>query len=191
MSRVSPMLPTSNVNLKSFGGRLTYAARLLLWAFPGRLVFRWTFHNWYGVRRTMLRLFGARLGHSVIVRPSAVVTQPWNLTMRDHATLGDMCRVQCVAPVVIGARSTISQYSVLDTATRDTDARGLPIVLRPIVVGEDCWVAADVYVGPGVTIGDGTIVGSRASVFTDLPAWAIVGGEPLREIGKRAKPAMA
>lgn len=179
---------TSNVNISTFAGRLTYVCRVLLWTFPGRLLFSLTFHNWYGVRRGMLRLFGARLGHSVIVRPSVVITRPWNLIMLEHATLGDRSRVHCEVPVRIGARSTVSQYSVLDTSTRDVDLPGLPLMCRPIEIGDDCWIAADVYVGPGVRVGDGTIVGSRASVFADLPSWRIMGGEPLRELGVRTPP---
>jgi putative colanic acid biosynthesis acetyltransferase WcaF len=180
--------PTSNVNITTFLGRLTYAARLIFWMFPGRQLFAWTFHNWYGLRRAMLRAFGARLGHSVIVRPSAIITRPWNLIMHDHATLGDKSRVHCEVPVQIGARSTISQYAVLDTATRDVTMRGLPLVLRPVVIGDDCWIAADVYIGPGARVGDGAIVGSRATVFESVAPWTIVGGDPLRVLGKRDKP---
>lgn len=181
-------VPTSNVNITTFAGQLAYVARLVLWLFLARYLFAWTFHNWYGVRRAMLRLFGARLGHSVIVRPSAIVTQPWNLTMHDHATLGDQSRVHCEAPVQIGARSTISQYAVLDTATRDVSMRGLPLMVRPIAIGDDCWIAADVYIGPGARIGDGAVVGSRATVLEGVEAWTIVGGDPLRVLGKREKP---
>jgi virginiamycin A acetyltransferase len=37
----------------------------------------------------------------------------------------------------------------------------------------------------GVTIGDGAVVGTKAVVTKDVRPYAIVGGNPAREIGRR------
>src|SRR5438309_9705345 len=46
------------------------AARLL-WSVTYALVFRRTFHNWYGVPAAILRRFGARVGRDVLLRRTA------------------------------------------------------------------------------------------------------------------------
>lgn len=46
------------------------------------------------------------------------------------------------------------------------------------VIGNDVWIGYDALIMPGVTIGDGAIIAARSVVATDVPAYAIVGGNP-------------
>jgi acetyltransferase-like isoleucine patch superfamily enzyme len=55
----------------------------------------------------------------------------------------------------------------------------------PVVI-EDCvWVGANVSIVPGVTIGEGAVVAMGAVVTRDVPAGAVVAGNPARVIGQR------
>ncbi len=55
----------------------------------------------------------------------------------------------------------------------------------PVVI-EDCvWVGANVSILPGVTIGEGAVVGMGAVVTRNVPAGAVVAGNPARVIGQR------
>lgn len=53
------------------------------------------------------------------------------------------------------------------------------------VVGNDVWIGQDAVVMPGVRIGDGAIVAARSVVTSDVPAYAVVGGNPARLIRQR------
>jgi chloramphenicol O-acetyltransferase type B len=53
------------------------------------------------------------------------------------------------------------------------------------VIGNDVWIGSEVVVMPGVTVGHGAILGTRAVVTRDVAPYAIVGGNPAREIRKR------
>jgi virginiamycin A acetyltransferase len=53
------------------------------------------------------------------------------------------------------------------------------------VIGNDVWIGYDALIMPGVTIGDGAIVSSRSVVTSDVPPYAIVGGNPARTIRER------
>jgi len=53
---------------------------------------------------------------------------------------------------------------------------------RPVYVGNNAWIGFDACILPGVTIGEGAIVGARSVVISDVPAYAIVGGNPARII---------
>jgi acetyltransferase-like isoleucine patch superfamily enzyme len=54
-----------------------------------------------------------------------------------------------------------------------------------IVVGSDTWVTNGCTVMSGVTIGDGAVVGTKAVVTKDVRPYAIVVGNPAREIRRR------
>ncbi|MDO5442514.1 MAG: CatB-related O-acetyltransferase [Bacteroidia bacterium] len=53
------------------------------------------------------------------------------------------------------------------------------------VIGNDVWIGQNVTVMPGVHIGDGAIVGANSTVASDVPAYAIVAGNPARLLRKR------
>ncbi len=157
----------------------------LLWGLVYRLLFRPSPRNLHGWRNWLLRLFGAKLHRTSRVYPRARIWAPWNLTMAEHACLGDDVDCYCVAPVTIGASTTVSQYGYLCAATHDYKDPRHPLIPRPITIGARCWLAADVFVGPGVSIADGTVVGARSSVFSDLPEWVVAMGTPAKPVGKR------
>jgi acetyltransferase-like isoleucine patch superfamily enzyme len=62
---------------------------------------------------------------------------------------------------------------------------GTPASRGDIVVGNDCWIALEAVVLSGVTIGDGAVVATRAVVTKDVRPYAIVAGNPAREVGRR------
>lgn len=56
------------------------------------------------------------------------------------------------------------------------------------VIGHDVWIGSEAMVLPGVSIGHGAVIGSRAVVTRDVEPYAIVAGNPAREIRKRFPP---
>lgn len=179
--------PSNGLDLSDFKSELSAANRAgrALWGLTCALLFRFTPRPLHAWRRLVLRAFGAKLGAGVRVYSSARIWAPWNLAMGDHSVLGDYVDCYDVAPVEIGAHTVVSQYSFLCTATHDPDQPHFPLVTKPIRIGSRAWVAADAFIGPGVTVGDRAVVGARASVFKDVAADAMVGGNPARLIRMR------
>lgn len=53
------------------------------------------------------------------------------------------------------------------------------------VVGNDVWLGYEALIMPGVTIGNGAIIAARSVVTDDVPAYAVVGGNPARVLKNR------
>jgi virginiamycin A acetyltransferase len=53
------------------------------------------------------------------------------------------------------------------------------------IIGNDVWIGYKALIMPGVKIGNGAIISSQAVVTTDVPAYAIVGGNPAKVIKSR------
>ncbi|MEF9891154.1 MULTISPECIES: colanic acid biosynthesis acetyltransferase WcaF [Citrobacter] len=149
----------------------------LWWAVQATL-FRWSPQVMYRWRAFLLRMFGAKIGKNVVIRPSVKITYPWKLTLGDYAWVGDDAVLYTLGDITIGAHAVISQKSYLCTGSHDYASQHFDINATPIVVGDKCWLATDVFVAPGVTIGDGTVVGARSSVFKSLPANVVCRGNP-------------
>jgi len=56
---------------------------------------------------------------------------------------------------------------------------------KPIVIGNDVWLGVGCKILPGVTINDGAIIAAGSIVNEDIPAKAIVGGNPAKVIKYR------
>jgi len=133
----------------------------------------------------LLRLFGAQIGEGVTIHASARVWAPWNLEMGEYSCIGEHVDCYSAARVTLETWSMVSQYSYLCTASHDYEIGNLPGIQKPIVIAAYAWVAADAYVGPGVTVEEGAVVGARSSVYKNVPAWTVVGGNPAKFIRDR------
>ncbi len=157
-----------------------------LWRVLGRHVCRFSFHNWYALRRLVLAVFGAKIHPSAKIRRTATIDCPWNLTMGELSALGDHAMINARAPVWVGASCTLSQYTKILTRAHDPLDPDYQVYTAPVVINNDAWIAADVVVMPGVTIGEGVVIGARSFVDRSIEPWKIAAGEPA--IPRRARP---
>jgi putative colanic acid biosynthesis acetyltransferase WcaF len=151
-----------------------------LWGVVCTILFRPSPKFAHGWRRLLLRVFGARIERGAVIHPSVKIWAPWNLAMAKDSCLGPAVDCYNVAPIELGRRATVSQYSLLCAATHDFTSLQLPLVTSPITIQDFAWVCADVFVGPGVTVGEGAVVGARSSVYKNVEPWTVVAGNPAR-----------
>lgn len=133
----------------------------------------------------LLRSFGAKISDSAVVYSSVRIYAPWNLEMRDYSCLAPEVDCYNVDKIIIGENATVSQKSYLCTASHDITRSNNPLITAPIIIKDQVWISAAAFIGMGVTIQTGAIVGATASVYKDIEAWSIVGGNPAKFIKKR------
>ncbi len=153
-----------------------------VWRFVRVTLFRWSPPPLHGWRRTLLRLFGARIGRGARIAPSVRVDFPWNLRVGEGTAIADHAVINCMGTVEVGPRTLVGRYAHLCAGTHAYVMRDMRIERRPITVGAECWIATDAFVGPGVTIGDGSLLAARSSAFSNLPARMVCIGEPARPV---------
>ncbi len=152
------------------------------------LLAAWTpppLHAW---RRFLLRRFGAAIAKGGKVYPSVRIWLPANLTLGANSTLGPRVRVYNQGHITIGRNTVISQDTHLCASTHDYEDPDFPLILRPITIGDDAWIASEAFVGPGVTVGDGAVLGARGVAVRAVEPWSVQGGNPARLIKMRVQP---
>ena len=93
------------------------------------------------------------------------------------------CHLSAKASLDIGNRVWIGPGTrVFDSDQHDLDSERLEKI-EPVVIGDHCWVAADVTVLRGVEIGEQSVVGARALVTKSMPPHTLALGNPARPAG--------
>jgi len=144
--------------------------------------------HWF--RAQLLRLFGADIPRpdQVVIFPSVRITFPWKLSLAPRSMLGPEVIVYNLALITLERGANVSQRTHLCAGSHDYTQWSMPLLVAPITIGKNAWVAAEVYVGPGVTVGELAIVGARSVVTGDLPARMICLGHPCRPVRTRQEP---
>lgn len=153
---------------------------ILLWWLVQAIAFPLTPHPVNGLRRWLLRLFGAKIGFGVIVRPTARFTYPWKIEIGDYSWIGDDVVLYSLDRIAIGKHCVISQKSYLCTGTHDPQDSAFGLITASVTINNGVWIAADCFIGPGVEIGANALIGSRSSVFKNMPASFVCMGNPCR-----------
>jgi putative colanic acid biosynthesis acetyltransferase WcaF len=161
---------------------------LLLWEAAWPLACAWTPKPANAWRLLVLRAFGARIEGRPFVHGRARIVQPWNLTLRHRACLGDGAVAYALGPIEIGPGATIAQEAYLCTGTHDFSSPLLELQTAPIRVGAEAFVGARSFVLPGVELGARCVVGAAAVVTRSVPAGTVVAGNPARPLGVRREP---
>jgi putative colanic acid biosynthesis acetyltransferase WcaF len=129
-------------------------------------------------RRWLLRLFGARIGRGVVIKPGVRVKFPWRLSIGNDTWIGEDVWIDNLAEVTIGSDACISQGSYLCTGSHDWTSSNFGLIVKPVSVGDGAWIAARSVIGPGVTVGECAVLSLGSTATKDLHAWSIYSGNP-------------
>lgn len=152
--------------------------RSIVWQAAWFAVMNLVFSKWWcpaRLRVALLRLFGAEIGRSVVVRHRVRVLWPWKLEIGDHSWIGEGAWLLNLEPITIGSNVCISQEAFLCTGSHNRNSSRFAYDNGPITVGDSCWVAAQALILRGVTLGNNTVVGARAVVTRSTPGGGLIG----------------
>jgi putative colanic acid biosynthesis acetyltransferase WcaF len=168
---------------RGFRGRS--ALYVQLWWIVQALFFNSSPQIMYGWRRWLLRLFGAKIGRGVAIRPNVRITYPWRLEIGDRCWIGDFVELYTLDRIVIGDDVVVSQFSKIITGSHDFASPTFDMLTKPVTIESQAWVAANCFVAPGVTIGRGAVVLACSLVLKDVPELMVAAGHPAAIRGPR------
>lgn len=124
-------------------------------------------------RVTALRLFGARIGIGVVIKPNIKVKFPWRLSIGDHCWIGEAVWIDNLDHVRLGSHVCLSQGTYICTGSHDWSKSTFDLIVKPITIDSHVWVGAMSRIAPGVHVGEGAIVGFGSVVLQAVDPWTI------------------
>ncbi len=152
------------------------------WLFVSSIIFRNSLVTSYPLKRYLLRLFGAKIGIGLVIKPSVNIKYPWNLTIGDHSWIGEEVWIDNLGKVIIGSHVCISQGAMLLTGNHDYSSRLFPLMVQSITLGDGCWIGAKALVSPGVTCGEHSVLAVMSVASRNLEPYTIYRGNPAEPV---------
>jgi maltose O-acetyltransferase len=147
-------------------------------------------------RLDVLRALLGEVGEGVWIEPPFFCDYGAHIHIGADSFLNANCVLLDSADIRIGRNTLLGPGVQLLTATHPLSAAerivpkteraaGQPAYrtqARPITIGDNVWLGANVVVLPGVTIGDNVTVGAGSVVTRDIPSDVLALGQPCRVV---------
>ncbi|ADI00426.1 maltose acetyltransferase domain-containing protein [Salisediminibacterium selenitireducens] len=135
------------------------------------------------LRGELLKDMLGTVGKEAFIEPDIRMDYGFNIHVGDHFYANFGCVILDVCPVRIGHNAMLAPGVHIYTATHPLD----PVernagqeFAKPVTIGDNVWIGGMAVINPGVTIGNDAVIASGAVVTKDVPAQAVVGGNPAK-----------
>jgi putative colanic acid biosynthesis acetyltransferase WcaF len=155
-----------------------------LWALCELLLVTNPFQVSSDVRVRVLRLFGAKIGEGVIMRPRLRVKFPWKLSVGARSWIGEDVWIHNQDRIEIGSDVVVSQGSFLTTGTHAFRS-DMALETRPVVIEDGVWITTRCVVLAGSRIRRSALVLPNTVVSGEVPAGTLFGTPSGLVVGQR------
>ena len=126
----------------------------------------------------LLKLFGAKMGTNVVIKPNVNIKYPWFLTIADDSWIGESVWIDNLAQVNIGKNVVLSQNAYLLTGSHDYKKETFDLILGEITLEEGVWIGAKAVVCPNVTGFSHSVLAVGSVTTHNMEAYTIYQGNP-------------
>lgn len=175
-------------NLSSFNNNWYKPGRsifvMAIWHIINYIFFKSPF-PYYGPKRFLLRLFGARLGKNVVIKPYVSIKYPWRLTVGNNVWIGESVWIDNIANVTLKDNSCVSQGALLLCGNHNYKKTTFDLIVGEITLEEGAWAGAKTVVCPGVKLGSHSILTVGSIATSSLEPFWIYQGNPAAKLKSR------
>ena len=139
------------------------------------------------VKLILLRLFGAKVGRRVRIKPCVTIKYPWFLEIGDNSWVGENVWIDNLGMVTIGSNVCLSQGSLLLSGNHDYTKATFDLVVKGIVLEDGVWIGAKSIVCGGVACRDHSVLAAGSVASSELDAYTVYRGNPAVKVGERVK----
>jgi putative colanic acid biosynthesis acetyltransferase WcaF len=156
-----------------------------VWYLVNFFVFRNTFFTSYFIKRKILRLFGARIGRKVIIKPGVNIKYPWKLNIGKNSWVGEDAWIDNLAEVTIGDNVCISQGAMLLCGNHNYKKSSFDLLVGAITIEEGAWIGAKAVVCPGIICHSHSVLTVGSIAVSNLEAFGVYQGNPAKKVRER------
>ena len=136
-------------------------------------------------KRFWLRVFGAKIGKGLVIKPHVSVKYPWNLEIGDNVWLGENVWIDNLGKVKIGSNVCISQGAMIMSGNHNFSKSNFELMVKEISIEDGAWLGAKSLVCQGVTVGSHAVLSVSSVASENLDPYSIYRGNPATKVKDR------
>ncbi len=178
----------SKTNLNSFnnswynpGGNIFSR---VLWYCVNACFFKSSF-PFSGIKIGILKLFGAKIGKRVVIKPHVSIKYPWRLIIADNVWIGESVWIDNIDMVNMESNVCVSQGAFLLCGNHDYSKSSFDLITKPITLKEGSWIGAKAFVCPGVVVGSHAVLTVGSVATQNMDDYSIYQGNPAVKVKDR------
>lgn len=137
------------------------------------------------VKVFLLRLYGAKIGSGVVIKPRVNIKYPWKLTVGNNVWIGEHVWIDNLGKVTIGDNVCLSQGAFLLCGNHDYKKATFDLIVGDITLEEGVWIGAKAIVCPGVTCSSHAVLAVGSVATSNLETYKIYQGNPASIVRER------
>jgi putative colanic acid biosynthesis acetyltransferase WcaF len=157
----------------------------ICWYPVNAIIFNSAWFPIYGLKRSILRLFGASIGKNVFIKPNVNIKYPWLLKTGDHVWIGEKVWIDNLAMVSLGNNVCLSQGAMLLCGNHNYTKSSFDLIVKPIVLDDGTWIGARAVVCGGVSCRSHSVLAVSSVATENLLPYSIYQGNPARKVKER------
>lgn len=161
------------------------ALKRLLWYYVNLVFFKSSWFPLYGLKNGLLRLFGAKIGKGVAIKPCVNIKYPWLLTVGNNVWIGEDVWIDNLEMVTIGNNVCISQGALLLTGSHNYKKHSFNLITGSIILEDGAWIGAKAIINQGITIGSHAVLTSGSVATKGLESYGVYQGNPALKVRDR------
>lgn len=156
-----------------------------IWYFVNTLFFANGFFPISCFKVYLLRLFGAKIGRGVVVKPRVNIKYPWNLCVGDHSWIGEQVWIDNLTKVDIAANCCLSQGALLLCGNHNYRKETFDLMIGEIVLEDGVWLGAHAMVPGNVVCRTHSVLSVQSVAPPVMEPYTIYRGNPATAVKKR------
>lgn len=152
--------------------------KVLLWYLTNSLLLNTYLPIPIALKIRTLRLFGAKIGTGVVIKPAVNIKYPWLLQVGNHVWIGEQVWIDNLSNVILGDHVCLSQGAMLLTGNHDYRRPTFDLTAQPITLENGVWIGAKSVVCPGVRCQSHAVLAVNSVATKQLEAYGIYQGNP-------------
>jgi len=148
------------------------------WYLINVTIFKSSLFPFSNLKKSLLVLFGAKIGQNFVIKPCVNIKYPWMLKIGDNVSIGEESWIDNLCEVSIGNNVCISQGAYLLTGNHNYKSIDFNLMIGKIVLEDGVWIGAKSIVCPGTICSTHSVLAVNSVAITNMKPYSIYQGNP-------------
>jgi len=139
----------------------------------------------YSIKILLLKLFGAKMGKNILIKPHVNIKYPWKLILGNDIWIGEQAWIDNLDMVTIGNNVCISQGAIILCGNHNYKIETFDLITQPISIENGVWIGAKSMVCGGAICKENSVLMVQSVAVGILENNGIYRGNPAIKIKER------